>query len=272
MPQTIKVAAVQMDVRLAEVTHNLSCVLERLDTAATQGARLVIFPECVLTGYGFADADKARVAACAANEALDALCDRCRDRNVTAVIGTLLPGERTVRNAAVTIRPDGIAHVYHKTHLPYLGVDKIVEKGNSLDVVDTSAGKLGTIICYDLRFPEAARALALKGAEIIALPTNWPEGSHASSEFITRARAAENRVFLIAANRVGTESGFTFTGTSQICDIEGNRLAIADRTDEVILYADMDPALARQKRMVVVPGEYEMDFIGDRCPEAYEPG
>lgn len=269
MPGRLTVAAVQMDVRLAEVTHNLACVLEHLDTAAEHGARLVVFPECVLTGYGFADPDKARVAACAANEALDAVRDRCRERGVTAVVGTLLPGERTVRNAALTLLPDGTMHAYHKTHLPFLGVDRLVEKGNTLDVVDTPVGKLGAIICYDLRFPEAARTLALKGAEIVALPTNWPEGSEASSEFITRARAAENRVFLIAANRVGTESGFTFTGTSQICDIEGNRLALADRIDEVILYADIEPAQARQKCMVVVPGEYEMDFIGDRCPEAY---
>ena len=272
MPETVKVAAVQMDVRLGEVVDNLACVLERLDTAAEHGARLVVFPECVLTGYGFGDADKARVAACAAAEAVGALSDRCRGLGVTAVVGTLLPGERTVRNAAITFLPDGGQQVYHKTHLPYLGVDRIVEKGSRLDVVDTPAGRLGTIICYDLRFPEAARTLALKGADIVALPTNWPEGSEASSEFITRARAAENRVFLIAANRVGTEAGFTFTGTSQICDIQGNRLAVADRIDEVTIYADIVPEEARQKRMVVVPGAYEMDFIGDRCPEAYAAG
>jgi predicted amidohydrolase len=269
MPETTRIAAVQMDVRLAAVNHNLACVLERLGTATNHGARLVVFPECALTGYGFADADKARAAACAGQEAVEVIGERCRALGVTAVVGTLLPGRKTVVNAAVTFLPDGGAHVYHKTHLPFLGVDKVVERGDRLDVVETPVGNLGTIICYDLRFPEAARTLALEGADIIAMPTNWPEGSDASSDFFTRTRAAENRVFLVVANRVGTESGFTFIGRSQICDIEGNRIAEADRVDEVILYADIDPSAARQKRMVVVPGEYEMDFIADRCPEAY---
>jgi predicted amidohydrolase len=258
-----------MDVRLADVDYNLARVLDRLSAAAEHGARLVVFPECALTGYGFADPDRARAAACAGEEATAVIGDRCRALGVTAVVGTLLPASQTVWNAAVTFLPDGGRHVYHKTHLPFLGVDKIVERGSRLDVAETPVGNVGAIICYDLRFPEAARTLALKGADIIAMPTNWPEGSEASSDFFTRTRAAENRVFLIVANRVGTESGFTFIGRSQICDLQGNRIAEADRVDEVILYADIDPSAARQKRMVVVPGEYEMDFIGDRCPEAY---
>jgi predicted amidohydrolase len=269
MAEQVKVAAVQMDVALGEVVANVGAVMARLQEAVDHGARLVVFPECALTGYGFADANKARAAACAAEEAVASLRDKCAALKVTAVVGTLLPGRKTVVNAAITFLPEGREHVYHKTHLPFLGVDKVVERGGSLDVVETPVGSVGTLICYDLRFPEAARTLALKGADIIAMPTNWPDGSDASSEFFTRTRAAENRVFLAVANRVGTESGFTFIGRSQICDPEGNRLAEADRVDEVTIYADIVPARAREKRMVVVPGEYEMDFIGDRCPEAY---
>jgi predicted amidohydrolase len=125
------------------------------------------------------------------------------------------------------------------------------------------------LICYDIRFPEAARVLALKGAEVIALPTNWPEGAESSPEFITRTRAWENRVFIVAANRVGVERGRKFIGRSQIVSPNGEIMVEAGPDEETIIYADLDLSLARQKRIVIEPGEWELDITGGRRPELY---
>jgi predicted amidohydrolase len=120
-----------------------------------------------------------------------------------------------------------------------------------------------------LRFPEAARCLALDGADIIALPTNWPQGAQVSPDFVAPTRAMENHLFLIAVNRAGEERGVEFIGKSQIVDPGGRRLALADTTEETIITARLDPALARQKRVIVTPGVFEIDPVGDRRPELY---
>jgi 5-aminopentanamidase len=79
----------------------------------------------------------------------------------------------------------------------------------------------------------------------------------------------ENRVFIVAVNRAGTERGASFIGKSQIIDPSGRRLAMAQTTDETIITATFDPALARQKRLIIEPGVFEMDTVGDRRPELY---
>lgn len=266
---TVRVAAVQMDVALGDVSCNLQRVLERLDEAAEGGARLVVFPECALTGYGFRSVEEALPAAQAAEGAADPLRERCRRTGATAVVGTLAAEGDAVYNAAWIITPDQEPVLYRKCHLPFLGVDKVAAKGDALEPVDTPGGRVGVLICYDIRFPESARTLALKGAEIICVPTNWPEGAETSPDFVTRARAYENRVFLVAANRVGTERGFTFIGRSQIVDMNGGKLAEAGADEETILYAEIAPQNARNKRVVIRPGEFEMDLIGDRRPDIY---
>jgi predicted amidohydrolase len=125
------------------------------------------------------------------------------------------------------------------------------------------------VICYDLRFPEAMRALALDGADIIALPTNWPDGSQNAPQFVTRTRALENRVFVLACNRCGEESDFWFFGHSQITDPGGNILAEAGDVEQ-ICYAEIAPALAREKRIVLRPDKFELDTVGDRRPALYD--
>ncbi len=126
----------------------------------------------------------------------------------------------------------------------------------------------GLIICYDLRFPEAARCLALGGAEIVALPTNWPQGSDSAPDFIAPTRAVENRIFLVACNHCGHECGLGFIGKSAIFDPSGQRLAQAAFGEEIII-ASLDPSLAQQKRLVIRPGEFEMGTTSGRRPELY---
>ena len=86
---------------------------------------------------------------------------------------------------------------YRKTHLPFLGVDRFTVPGDELPVFDTPLGRIGLEICYDLRFPEATRTLALAGADIVAHPTAFPVEARIQTELITVARAAENRIYLL---------------------------------------------------------------------------
>ncbi|MBM3213582.1 carbon-nitrogen hydrolase family protein [Candidatus Poribacteria bacterium] len=265
----VRVAAVQMDVRIGENTANLDKVLRLLAEAAGKGALLVVFPECALSGYCFTSLADGMPYAEDADAVAARVAERCRQLNVTAVIGFLERDGEDVRNSALLTTPDGEWHVYRKTHLPTLGIDRFVTPGDALPVFDTPVGKVGVLICYDIRFSEPVRVLGLQGADILALPTNWPEGAESSPDIITRARAWESRVYVVATNRVGVERGRRFIGRSQIVAPSGQILFEASATDETILYADLDLSSARQKRIVNEPGEWELDITGDRRPELY---
>jgi predicted amidohydrolase len=266
----IIIAAAQMAPQIGNVPENRARILEALRQAANLGAKLIVFPEAALSGYCFNTLDEAR-AACepVPGPSVQAFAQACQALNVYAVVGMLESVGDKVYNAAVLVGPLGVIGCYRKAHLPFLGVDKLADKGDTGFVVyATPLGRLGMIVCYDLRFPEAARSLALNGADIIALPTNWPTGADAAPDFIAPTRALENRVFLIACNRCGHERTFDFIGKSAILDPSGKKLAQAGAGPEIII-ATIDPALACQKRLVIRPGEFEMDTIGDRRPELY---
>lgn len=272
-PDRLRAAAVQMDVRLGEVQANLRRVLELLEEAVAGGAQLVVFPECALSGYCFESLEEARAAAIPAggSEPLRRFADRCTDLGVVGVLGFIEAGAGCCNSAVVAGAAPGAMFVYRKTHLPVLGFDRFATPGDALEVARTPWGRMGVLICYDIRFPEAVRVLALQGADVIALPTNWPVGAESSPDFLTRARAWENRVFVVAANRVGVERGRRFIGRSQIVSPSGEVLCEAGPDEEAILHADLDLGQARQKRIVHEPGAWELDVIGGRRPDLYGP-
>jgi predicted amidohydrolase len=129
-------------------------------------------------------------------------------------------------------------------------------------------GKLGVNICYDASFPEAARSLKLLGAELIALPTNWPPGAWRTAQYVVNTRANENHVNFFAVNRVGIERGWEFIGKSKLIDFNGDTIFEAGKGEEMI-YAEIDLAAANNNRVVNVPGSYEIDRMADRRPEFY---
>jgi predicted amidohydrolase len=265
----VRVAVAQIEPRLGENKRNLDECLRRLDEAAAAGAELVVLPECAISGYMFDSLEEAMPFAeelpGPSTEALEAACGRL---GLHAVVGLLERDGDLLRNAAVLVGPEGLVGSYRKTHLPFLGVDRFVTAGDELPVYDTPLGRIGLEICYDLRFPEATRTLALAEADIVAHPTNFPVAARIQTELITVARAAENRIFLLSANRVGKERWAEFCGWSQIVDPYGRRLAEAGGTEEALLVADIDMELARDKDYVI-PGEYELYLFGHRRPELY---
>jgi predicted amidohydrolase len=265
----VRAAVAQIDPKLGQVERNLAECLARVEEAAAAGADLVVLPECAVPGYMFDSLEEALpFGEPIEGAALEAFAAACARLGIHAVYGTLEREGDRLYNAAVLVGPGGLVASYRKTHLPFLGVDRFVTPGDAFVVADTPLGKIGIEICYDLRFPEVTRTLALRGADVVAHPTNFPVAARIQTEIITLARAAENRVFLLTANRVGKERWGEFCGWSQIVDPYGKRLAEADGTEERLLVADLDLAKARDKDHVI-PGEYELYLFGDRRPELY---
>lgn len=266
-----RIAAIQMDVRFADKAFNLDRIAGFVAQAAAQGAGLAIFPECAIPGYCFESlAEALPHAEALPGPATERLAAESRRHGCFIVTGLLERAGESLFNACVLVGPEGLLATYRKIHLPFLGVDRFTTPGDRPFAV-TEAGpvRLGMNICYDGAFPESARSLALAGADLVVLPTNWPPKSECAAQCLTNARAMENSIFYAAVNRVGTERGFTFIGHSRVCDPNGATLATADHQNEQILYADIDPALARDKRLVRVPGKHEVNRIGDRRPEMY---
>jgi predicted amidohydrolase len=224
-----------------------------------------------LTGYCFESRKEAmEVAEPADGKSAQRLAHLCASRNLWLVVGMLERDGDRLFNAALLIAPDGLHAVYRKVHLPCMGVDRFADAGDQpFQVHDTPVGRIGLHICYDAAFPEAARVMALDGAEILCLPTNWAEGARPIAEVIPRARALENRIYFVAANRIGEEGGFRFIGMSQIAAPSGAWLACSPEPVEALLVAELDLREARRKRLVHVPGRYEVDRIGDRRPDFY---
>jgi predicted amidohydrolase len=270
-PAKIKVAAVQSEPRLGEVERNLAAILERIAEATSAGAKLVVFPECALTGYGFGS--KAQAFAFAEpvpGPAVARLAAACAEREAFAVVGLLERDGDRLFNACVLVGPAGLVGSYRKVHLPCLGVDRFVDPGDRpFAVHDAGELRIGMHICYDGAFPETCRVLTLLGADLLVLPTNWPAHMAGPAEYLMRCRALENTVYAMAVNRVGEEAGFRYIGRSSIVEPSGEPLAVAGPDGEAALFAEIDPARARRKRLVRVPGVNEVDRIADRRPEFY---
>jgi 5-aminopentanamidase len=266
----MKVAAVQMDVTILEKEHNLEKVLGNLEEADAVGAKLIVFPECALTGYCFTSREEAApVAETVPGPSTERIAAVAKRLGVTVVVGLLESEGDVIYNAAAVITPTGILGTYRKVHLLCLGIDRFDALGDKpFPVFETPHGKIGINICFDCSFPESGRVAKLKGAQILTIPTNWPLGSD-TWQHTPNVRATENHMIVIAADRVGEERGFRFAGHSQIVDFDGRTLAEAGETEETILYADVDPAAADHNRVVRVAGEWEFDRIAMRRPEMY---
>lgn len=268
-----KIACVQMDCRLADKEANLRAMLDWLREAASQGAQLVVFPECALTGYCFDRKEDALAhAEPIPGPATGAFASVGRDLGIHAVFGLLERDGDRLFNALALVGLGGLVGSYRKIHLPFLGVDRFATSGDRpFQVYDLGGLKVGLIICYDGSFPESARVLSLLGADLIVLPTNWPDAAICSAKYTANTRALENHVYYAAVNRVGREAGFHFLGMSRVIDYNGNTITGSDDDAETILYAEIDPAKARRKHEIVIPGKHEINRIGDRRPEMYGP-
>ncbi len=274
-PTSFVVAGIQCDPQIGRLDHNLEMIADWSAQARNAGASLVIFPECAVTGYCFDSLEEGlAIAETIPGHATSVLAAIARKLEIHLIVGMLERAPGTdgdqLYNVAVLVGPEGLIGTYRKIHLPFLGVDRFTAHGQEgFQVYDTGVARIGVNICYDCSFPESARVMMLSGADLIALPTNWPEsGGCAVPDFVVRTRALENKVYYAAINRVGTERGVKFIGRSSIVDSFGRPLATADDREQMLL-AEITPALAREKHIVRVPGEHEIHRLNDRQPDQY---
>ncbi len=260
-----------MDCRIGEVEANRNKIVDRVRTAAGEGAEIAIFPECALTGYCFDSLEEAvPFAETADGPSAEILSAVAVETNVHIVAGFIEADGSRYYNAAILASPDGSVKTYRKVHLPYLGIDRFLTPGDRpFEVFQIPQGAIGINICYDTSFPESARVLKLKGAELLILPTNWPPGARRTAEFLIHARAHENHMNYAAVNRVGVERGWPFIGNSVVVNYHGDTVVRGSENEEEVLYADLDLKGANNNRIVNFAGSYEIDRLADRRPEFY---
>ena len=265
------VAAVQWKPLLGAPKKNRRSIVELTRAAVNAGATLVVFPECSSCGYMLASEEEAvSCAEPADGPTYRSIHEVCRQLQVCVACGILELWNDKLYNSAILVGPDGLLGVYRKVHIPSVGVDRFVQPGQALPVFATSAGSLGILICYDIRFPEAARTLAVRGCQALLVLANWPEGAESNAQILSRARACENNMYVIAANRVGIEAGIRFVGMSRVIAPDGHSIVESMSDEETIIVADIE--LGRSgldKEVYVKSSGYTLNFGAARRPEVY---
>ncbi|MEM8666627.1 MAG: carbon-nitrogen hydrolase family protein [Planctomycetota bacterium] len=271
-------ACVQTDIRFSDVASNLERALKWIDQAGRSGADLVVMPECMLSGYAYDSREQALPHALAIDDpTFGKIAEKAGQWNLHVTLGFLETGGDRLFNAAALIGSGGLVGHYRKVHLPHLGIDRFVDRGDfpyQVHEAVTKTGetcRVGMAICYDCSFPEPMRVLALEGADVIALGTNWPVGASHTANVVPPARSMENHLYFVAANRIGEENGFAFCGCSSICGPDGVILAKTGSDGEIMLLADINLDLARNKRIERAPGgAHVIHRFDDRQPDFYE--
>ena len=261
----MKVGLYQSSPAFGDVKRNVSEATKALSRASMD---LVVLPELFSTGYQFIS--KQEVASLAEEIPSGFTCksmiDLAQEKKIYIVFGIAERNGSKLYNSAVLAGPGGFIGCYRKTHLFF--EEKILfDPGDTgFQVWDIGEARIGIMICFDWIFPESARILALKGAQIICHPANLVLPY---CQYAMPVRCLENRVFSITANRVGTEQRgqklpLVYTGTSIIVDPMGNVLRQLGDTEVCTIDVEIDPEKASDKNIT----EYN-DVMEDRRPELY---
>ncbi|MEU9868776.1 nitrilase-related carbon-nitrogen hydrolase [Actinomadura sp. NPDC048021] len=265
-----RVTCVQLAPVLGDLAGNIRRARSAIRAAVANGARIVVLPELATSGYLFASADEARAASIGADDPrLAAWSDEAAQGDAVVVAGFCERGpDGLVHNSAMVLDGTGVRAVYRKVHLWDREKTLFTPGRAEPPVLDTAYGRIGVLICYDLEFPEMPRALALRGADLVAVPTNWPvvprpDGERPPEVVAAMAAARASRVFVACCDRSGLERGERWTRGTSLVDPDGWVRASTDAQDGHAT-ADLDLPAARAKRLTDLA-----DVIADRRPELY---
>ena len=258
----IRTAVCQYAPVLGDLPANVEKGAQAIQEAAENGADLIVLPEMANSGYVVFSSAEARSLAERPEEspAIARWQQLAQEYDSYIVAGF---GEKVsdteLYNASLVIGPNGILGTYRKTHLFY--EEKLYYRPGNLGypVFDLPFGRVGILICYDLRFPEASRILALRGADVICVPTNWvsmmtpdrlwDSQGYCQANYVALANAVMNQVFMACADRVGEERGVQFLGCSLIIDPAGTPLAGPASADgDEVLVAEVNLSSARRAK------------------------
>ncbi len=258
----MRLAVVQVRDVPAEVPARAAHCMRTLQTCAEARADLVLFPELYLGGYVLDQRLTLRAAQTA--RALVRLQAAVDELGISAVLGLPLRQGAALLNGVAVLGPGAPARFYGKTHL-FQAEKEWFAPGHDLWQGEIAGWPCGLVVCYELGFPEVARALALRGARLLLAPAAFAARREHIWRAATVARAIENGCYLAAANHAGPGAGGEFLGASRIVDPRGSVVAAADAGDEVV-YADLDSSLIDEVRGGDGGGH---TYFADRRPELY---
>jgi predicted amidohydrolase len=255
----INAAAIQFTVKQGDVDANLAYVREALARVAAQGVNLAVLPEMWSSGFSYKNLNELALR----TQGIVFELLELSSRHKMVIIGSMPePNGDKVFNAVYVIDNGSLAGVYRKMHLfSLLGEERAFSGGDSWLCAETSLGKVGVIICYDLRFPELSRRLAVEGAQVICVPAQWPKPRQEHWRTLLRARAMENQLFIVACNACGIIGKLDFFGMSMIIDAKGELLAEAGECEgEIVASLDMQ---------AMIDWRAQIPCFNDRKPECY---
>jgi predicted amidohydrolase len=272
----VRIAVAQYAPHVGDVEGNRAAAVSWATRAAAENVDLLVLPELASSGYVFESEEEAARTAEDAGEGgiVTALSAVCAASGMHCVVGVNESDGGVRHNSAVLVGPRGTLATYRKLHL-FNDEQTWFRPGGDLPVVDLPFGRVGMVVCYDLWFPEAVRSLALAGAELVAVPTNWvasfrrqvyDAAGYCQGDIVAMAASAQNGLIMACADRVGVEREVRFLGCSVIVGADGWPVAgPAGPEEEALLVADVDldtVAAARHR----TPRNH---LIGDRRPDSY---
>lgn len=261
---TSTIGLAQIDTQLGNKAANLIKIEHYCHEAAKKGAKLICFPELATTGYrpDLLKEQLWELSETNEGETSQLLSNLSLSLDITIICGFIERGTSTgqIYNSAGIWTPT-YKKVYRKVHA--FGSEKLwFTGGNNYPIFDTSIGKIGILICYDLGFPEAARALTLQGAELLFVPSAWCIQDQDMWNINIACRALENTVYLAGVNRYGKEQELYLFGGSKIAGPRGQTLVQGSTSKEELLLCKIDFNALANTRL-------QMPYLRDRRTDTY---
>jgi N-carbamoylputrescine amidase len=270
------IACIQMEPHVGAKRDNVARSIRHIESAAKNGASLVVLPELANSGYVFADRDEAFSLAeeLPNGETTRIFTEAAQRLGIHIVAGIAERAGERLYNSAIFTGPSGAIGVYRKLHL-WGDEKRFFEPGDlGVPVFDTPLGRIAIAICYDGWFPETYRLAATQGADLVCVPTNWvpmpaqPDDRPAMATTLAMAAAHSNGLAIACANRIGIERGQPFIGQSLIVGGDGWPLAGPASSDqEELLYASIDLKRTRAQRTLSASNHVQRD----RRVDVYDP-
>jgi len=251
--EKIKLALIQMNCRINDKEANLNHALELL-SRVEKGTDIVCFPEFFNTGYNLdMVGDKFyNFAETIPGDTTGILADKAKEKNL-AIVGNIVEKDAVMKgvlyNTTFIIDRDGTLKGRYRKFYLYPLEHRYFRQGSEIPVFDIGITKLGIAICFDHAFPELFRTLAVKGAEIVLIPSAVPKGYEYLLNLRTRARAQDNQFFVASINRVGNEGSYTYCGLSKVVNPRGEIIIEASTDKEEIINCEVNIKEILKERM-----------------------
>lgn len=239
----MKIVIVQMEPLLGKVEVNREKIKTFTEKAGVMDPDLIVFPELCTSGYNLSQKLLERTSESIPGKTTEMLKTQAKQFDTTIIAGINEQSNNCYYNTAAILTPNDQLYTYRKVHL-FHREKALFKPGATFNVIKTEKANIGVLICFDWFFPESTRILALKGADIIAHPSNLVPPHPTQGIAI---RALENKVFTATANRIGKEGKLTFLGHSKVITPTGETLVKASKGKEEMITVEIDSKKARDK-------------------------